>query len=73
MTTLLAPSHYTPYGGPRAKQSTDYPGTDAEHARVPVYTLKLHVIAQHELLGVGMQVDLLVHPLGHRIAVKVML
>ncbi len=35
--------------------------------------LDLHVIAQHQLLGVGMQIDLLVHPVGHRIAVQVVL
>jgi hypothetical protein len=35
--------------------------------------LDLHVIPQHELLGIRMQVDLLVHPLGHRIAVQVVL
>ena len=33
----------------------------------------LHVIPQHQLLGVRMQVNLLVHPLGHRVAVQVML
>jgi hypothetical protein len=31
--------------------------------------LDLHVVAQHELLGVWMQVHLLVHPLGHRVPV----
>ena len=33
----------------------------------------LHVIPQHELLGIRMQVHLLVHPVGHRVAVQVML
>jgi hypothetical protein len=33
----------------------------------------LHVIAQHQLLGIGMEVHLLVHPVGHRVAVQVML
>jgi hypothetical protein len=33
----------------------------------------LHVIAQHQLLGVGMQIHLLVHPLGHRISVQAIL
>ena len=33
----------------------------------------LHVIPQHQLLGIGMQIHLLVHPLGNRIAVQVML
>jgi hypothetical protein len=31
------------------------------------------MIPQHELLGVRMQIHLLVHPLGHRIAVQMML
>jgi len=31
------------------------------------------VIAQHKLLGIGMQVDLLVYPVGNRVAVQVML
>jgi hypothetical protein len=31
------------------------------------------VIAQHELLGIRMQVYLLVYPVGHRVAVQVML
>ena len=35
--------------------------------------LDLHVIPQHEFLGIRMQVDLLVHPIGHRIAVQVIL
>ena len=35
--------------------------------------LDLHVIAQHQFLGVGMQIHLLVHPVGHREAVQVML
>ena len=30
--------------------------------------LTLHVVPQHELLGVGMEVDLLVHPIGHWVA-----
>jgi hypothetical protein len=33
----------------------------------------LHVIAQHQLLGVRMEVHLLVHPLGYRVAIQVML
>jgi hypothetical protein len=33
----------------------------------------LHVIAQHELLRVRMQVHQLVYPVGHRVAVQVML
>ena len=35
--------------------------------------LDLDVISQHQLLGIRMQVDLLVHPLRHRIAVEVVL
>jgi hypothetical protein len=35
--------------------------------------LDLHVIAQHQLLGIRMQVHLLVHPVGHRVAAQVML
>jgi hypothetical protein len=35
--------------------------------------LDLHVIPQHQLLGIRMQIHLLVHPLGNRIAVQVML
>ena len=31
------------------------------------------MVPQHELLGVRMQVDLLVHPVGNRIAVQVVL
>jgi len=31
----------------------------------------LDVIPQHQLLGVWMKVDLLVHPVGNRIAVQV--
>ena len=31
------------------------------------------MIPQHQLLGVGMQVHLLVHPVGNRVAVQVML
>jgi hypothetical protein len=31
------------------------------------------MIPQHELLGVGMQVHLLVHPVGYRVAVQVVL
>jgi hypothetical protein len=33
----------------------------------------LHVIAQHQLLGIRMQVNLVVHPLGHRVPVKLVL
>jgi hypothetical protein len=33
----------------------------------------LHVIPQHEFFGVRMEVRLLVHPVGHRIAAQVML
>ena len=33
----------------------------------------LHVIPQHQLLGVWMQVYLLVHPFGNRIAAQMML
>jgi hypothetical protein len=33
--------------------------------------LGLHVVAQHELVGVRMQVHLLVHPLRHRMVVVV--
>ena len=33
----------------------------------------LHMIAQHELLGVWVQVDLLVHPVGNQVAIGVML
>jgi hypothetical protein len=29
------------------------------------------MIPQHELLGAGMQIHLLVHPLGNRVAVQV--
>ena len=29
--------------------------------------LDLHVVAQHELVGVRMQIHLLVQPLGHRV------
>jgi hypothetical protein len=32
--------------------------------------LHLHMIPQHQLLGVGMQIHLLVHPLGHWVAVQ---
>ena len=35
--------------------------------------LDLHVVPQHQLLGVGMQIHLLVHPVGYRLAVQVML
>jgi hypothetical protein len=35
--------------------------------------LDLHVIPQHRLLGIRMQIHLLVHPLGHRVADQVML
>jgi hypothetical protein len=31
---------------------------------------ELHMIPQHQLLGIRMQVHLLVHPVGHRIAVQ---
>jgi hypothetical protein len=31
------------------------------------------MIPQHELLGAGMQIHLLVHPVGHWVAVQVML
>ena len=31
-----------------------------------------HAIPQHQLLGVRMQVDMLVHPLGHRVAAQMM-
>jgi hypothetical protein len=31
------------------------------------------MIAQHELLRVRMEVDLLMHPVGHRVAIQVML
>jgi hypothetical protein len=33
----------------------------------------LHVVPQHEFLGIRMEIDLLVHPLRHRVAVQVML
>ena len=33
----------------------------------------LHVIPQHQLLGIRMEVDLLVHPLRHQVAAQVML
>jgi hypothetical protein len=36
-------------------------------------SLDLHVIAQQQLRGVRMEVNLLVHPLGHWIAIQVML
>jgi hypothetical protein len=36
-------------------------------------SLDLHVVPQHQLLGIRVQVHLLVHPLGHWIAVQVML
>jgi len=36
-------------------------------------SLTLHMIPQHELLGIGMEVDLLVHPVGNRMPVQVML
>jgi len=35
--------------------------------------LDLHMIPQHELLGVRMQIHLLVHPFGHWIPVQVVL
>ena len=35
--------------------------------------LDLHVVPQHRFLGIRMQVDLLVHPVGHRMPVRVML
>jgi hypothetical protein len=31
------------------------------------------MIAQHQLLGVRMQIDLLIHPTGHRIPVQLVL
>jgi hypothetical protein len=31
------------------------------------------MIPQHQLLGIRMQVDLLVHPVGHRMPVQMML
>jgi hypothetical protein len=31
------------------------------------------MIPQHQLLGVGMQINLLVHPVGNRVPVQVML
>jgi hypothetical protein len=34
---------------------------------------ELDMIPQHRFLGVGMEVDLLLYPLGHRVAVQVML
>jgi hypothetical protein len=30
----------------------------------------LHMVLQHQLLGIGMQIHLLVHPVGHWIAVQ---
>jgi hypothetical protein len=41
--------------------------------RTETMTKSLHVIAQHQLLRVRMQVHLLVHPLRHQIAVQVVL
>ena len=35
--------------------------------------LDLDVISQHEFLGIRMQVDLLAHPVGHRITVQVVI
>ena len=35
--------------------------------------LDLHVIPQHQLLGIRMQVHLLVHPVGNRMPVEMML
>jgi hypothetical protein len=36
-------------------------------------SLDLHVVPQHQILGIRMQLHLLVHPLRHRIAVQMML
>jgi hypothetical protein len=35
--------------------------------------LDLHVIPQHQLHGIRMQIHLLVHPIGHRVAAQVVL
>jgi hypothetical protein len=36
-------------------------------------SLDLHVIAQHQLLGVAMEVHLLVHPVENRVPIQVVL
>jgi hypothetical protein len=40
---------------------------------LPSTSLDLHVIPQHQLLRIRMQVHLLVHPLRHRVAAQVVL
>jgi hypothetical protein len=35
--------------------------------------LHLHVVPQHQLLGVGVEIHLLVHPLRHRMPVQMVL
>ncbi len=54
-------------------ERSDRPGYESLIRFRRPQSLSLHVVAQHQLLGVEMQIHLLVHPLGHRILVRVML
>jgi hypothetical protein len=59
---------------------TNFLGTSGELPSIIFVTVfgrpprtDLHVIAQHQLFGIRIQIHLLVYPLGHRVPVQVML